>query len=491
MTIVVSEAVPTGVRRIVRADVVLAVLLLAQLVLRVLLYPRVQDVHYIGDEKSYVDAARALSNLVRDTVGPTPVDLDEVRRNVVASGWFMPGMSVLLTPLLLVEPQASIPLVRGYLDVATGVLFLLAVLDVRRVLGPWYAVVLAVLGLVPMWLLFAATAYGDLTAGLLLVLLMTRLVAALRLLRAGTLAPRHGIGIGLLAIAVLYVRPSAMPVAVALLALLLLAAVVLSRGGARRRSVTAAVVAFVAFGAVLLPWSVFASQTLGGRVLTTTSVPLGLGATFGDKDKRCFGPCDPDASIWYGPVRYGREVARVTGRSEITVQKQAAQYAMQDVTTGSYARDVLADFDRYLHEPAHYSIAYHPPGKTHDWVQRAVVRWTERMFRLLVRGGAAALLLVRRRTFTDQALSVVTKIALAGLLLQPFLHVSGARYWPTAAPVAALGLGMLGSALLALRPGAAPARVGDAAPVRLFTVLQACCAVTVVAVWVALHVLAG
>ena len=82
-------------------------------------------------------------------------------------------------------------------------------------------------------------------------------------------------------------------------------------------------------------------------------------------------------------------------------------------------------------------------------------------------------------------------VAVSGLLFQPFVHVSGARYWPTAAPVAALGLAMLGSALLALRPGAVPARVGDAAPVRLFTVLQACRAVTVVAVWVALHVLAG
>ncbi|WP_344047168.1 hypothetical protein [Nocardioides panacihumi] len=487
-----SPAIPTRVRRIARADLVLAVLLLAQLVLRVLLYPRVQDVHYIGDEKAYVDAARALSNLVRDVVGPTPVDLGEVRRNVVASGWFMPGMSVLLTPLLLVEPHASIPLVRGYLDVATGVLFLLAVLDVRRVLGPWYAVVLAVFGLVPMWLLFAATAYGDLTAGLVLVLLMTRLVAALRRVRLGTLAPLNGVGLGLLAIAVLYLRPSAMPLAIGLLLLLLLCAVWLSRGRARLRSVAAALIAVAVFGAVLLPWSVLASQTLGGRVLTTTSVPLGLGATFGDRDKRCFGPCDPDASLWYGPVRYGREVARATGRSEVTVQQQAARYAMQDVTTGSYARDVLADFDRYLHEPAHYSVAYHPPGKSDDSVQRAVVTWTERMFRLLMLGGAAVLLLVRRRDFTDQALSVVAKVALAGLLFQPFVHVSGARYWPTAAPVAALGLAMLGSALLALRPGAAaPARVGDAAPVRLFTVLQACCAVTVVAVWVALHVLAG
>src|SRR5688572_5979547 len=105
-----------------RSTRVLVVLGCAHVVVKLALFPLVAHAPLVGDEASYVDGARALSNLVRDLGGLGPIDGDELRQNVVGSGWFMPGMSLLLTPLFVVDPDASITMIRAYLGVATTVL---------------------------------------------------------------------------------------------------------------------------------------------------------------------------------------------------------------------------------------------------------------------------------------------------------------------------------------------------------------------------------
>ncbi len=64
---------------------------------------------------------------------------------MVGNGWFMPGMSLVLTPLFLVLPDASMESVRGYLGLVSTGLFLYAAWQVRRVLGPAAALCFAVL----------------------------------------------------------------------------------------------------------------------------------------------------------------------------------------------------------------------------------------------------------------------------------------------------------------------------------------------------------
>lgn len=427
----------TGPRALSRADVVLLALAAAHVVVKLALFFQLSKAPVVGDEAAYVDGARALSNLVRDLSAFGPVDTAELQRSVVGSGWFMPGMSIVLTPLFVVDPDASITAIRAYLGVVSTLLLLFTVVSVRRVLGDVYAAVLLVFpGLVPMWLLFSYAAWGDLCAGLLVVLLIVQLIAVSRSVRHGA-APtlRDGVKIGLLAIAVVYARSSTSVLVVALCAVIGVAVLVLLRGAERLRAVGSLAVSGVVFLALLAPWSVFASQTLGGRVITTTSVPVVMANTFGDRERLCFGPCDPESTIWFTPLRYSREVAAATGRSEVEVQQQMSAYARADVTPHSYAGDVLANLGRYALDPAGFAPYLASPGNGSGTVVTLVQTVTVVMFFALLAVTLAMLVTVVRRRGDAPWLSMLLKVALAGLLIQPFVHLCGSRYWTTAAPL--------------------------------------------------------
>ena len=399
----------------------------------------------IGDETSYVDAGRALSNAVRDAARLGPFDTTELRLSVVSSGWFMPGMGVLLAPLFTVDPDASVAAVRLYLGVVTTLMLVAAALRVRTLLGDPYALALLVFpGLVPMWVVFSTGAWGDLAAGIVLAVLAAEGAVMLRGITEGR-APtlRDGVRLGLLAVAMLYLRSSTSILAGGLFVLLGLAALVLLRGAQRRRGIAALVAGGVCFLAVLAPWSIAASRTLGDRVITTTSVSNVLGNTFGDRDELCFGPCDPGSTIWFNPLRYSREVGRATGLSELEVQHQMSAYARRDVTTGSYLRDVARNLGHYLEGPAGFTRFMHDPATDLGWLRWLIVALTDLMFYPMVAVGLLVLVVARRRPLPEQALPIVLKVALAALLLQPFVHQAGSRYWPTAAPIVSLGLVML------------------------------------------------
>ncbi|MSZ77431.1 MAG: hypothetical protein F2667_10030, partial [Actinobacteria bacterium] len=448
-----------------RGDRAIAVLVGLHLVLLGLLVTQVRGGPLIGDETAYVDAGKALSNLVRDLVALGPVDTREMRLSVVASGWFMPGMGALLAPLFVVVPDASVLTIRIYLAlVSTGVL-LWAALAVRRALGQRFAVAVLVLpGLVPMWALYSSAAWGDTLAGVVLVVLVAELVACLRRVLDGV-APslREGARLGLLAIATVYLRSSTSLVVVGLLVVLALTVALSLRQRVRRRGLGAVALAAACFVAVLLPWSIAASQTLGGRVLTTTSVPTVLANTFGDYREGCFGECDPGSTIWFSPLRYAREVGRATGLSEMEVAQQMSAYALRDVTARSYAGDVVDNTYRYTSGPARFSRYLRAPGETGGVGHLLVVGVTETMLYPLWVVGGLLLLLVRRRGRDEQVLSLVLKLGLLALLSQVFVHQAGPRYWPTAAPL--LGL----ATVLLLDTVRVPARLDG---LRSLTVLQ-------------------
>ncbi|HTW14365.1 MAG TPA: hypothetical protein VMF51_04490 [Nocardioides sp.] len=480
--------------RIGRADWVLVVLLGAHVLLQVLMFRHSSGADPVGDEKAYLDAARSLSNALRDLGSFGPVDGADLERNVVGNGWFMPGMSLLLTPLFLVLPDASMESVRGYLGLVSTALFLYAAWQVRRVLGPAAALCFAVLpGLIPAFALFGVAAWGDLNAGLVLVVVLLRAVELARVVAAGSVPTvRQVAGLAGWAVAALYLRSSMMPALVTLGLLAGATALWAFRGRERRRAVLAVLAGVVVFVSVLLPWSLLASASLGGRVVTTTSVPLALANTFGDRDEFCFGPCDPAGTIWFNPVQYSREVARATGRSELEIQEQMSAYARRDVTLHSYAGDVLENLERYRTDPAFY-LDYLPYDKEADRFEEESRDVTDRFFTLGTIVVVLALLLVSRGPRDRQVQVLLVKVALGGLLFQPFVHMAGSRYWTTAAAVAGLALGVLVTWGLDLlrelrrpRPGGPPDDTG----LRVLTLLQALLAVGAVGALAGLHLLA-
>lgn len=468
-----------------RPQRILVGLVAAVVLLRIGLFPGVAGTPVYGDEAYYVDGARALSNLVRDLVSFTAPDTAELSQNVAGNGWFMPGMSVLLTPLFVIVPQAPIELVRAYLGVASTVLLLLAVLGVRRHLGRVAAgAVLVVPGLIPMYAVFGFAAYGDLIAGLLVVMLLTQAVALLRRTRLtdGGEHPdpappwRGGIHLGLLAIAAVYFRSSVSILVVGVLGVTLLAGLLLARAQWRRLTATM-LAAAAAFVVLLAPWSAYASHELGGRVLTTTSVPTVLANTFGDRDDVCYGECDPGSSIWFSPLRYSREVARATGISEMQAAAEMSLYARADVTAESYARDVLGNLARYLRNPAGFARIFESPTAPYP-IAEVVGALTYLMAFPAFLVGLVMLLHVERRGAGAQVRSLLVKIAIGALLVQPFVHIAGSRYWMTLAPLLGLSAALLHDAA---RSRGRPVE-GEVAGLVWLTRLQVVLVVSVVAV---------
>jgi hypothetical protein len=422
----------------------------AHVVLALLLLVRVWHLPVIGDEAQYVDGAKALGNLVRDWGALRSPDTVELERSVVASGWFMPGMSVVLAPLYLLVPDAPIGVARAYLAVFHTLLFFAAVRATYRTFGHRYAAALLVFpGLVPLWILFGSGAWGDLAAGMLVVLLLCEVVTLYRGFLLGR-APGWGDGLrfGLLAIATLYLRASAVPLLAGLFALFLLGLVVFLRGRVRLRAAGALLLAVAAFVAVLLPWSLFASQTLGSRVVTTTTLPTVLAQSFGDREQTCYGPCDPGSTLWFAPVRYARETSRSSGVGEAVVLEQMSAYALRDVTLTGYARDVGAGFGRYTLQVSGYEFWFRPGSTRHvvgpiDVVTPFLHAGTWLLYGPAALCGLAGMFAVTRGPRDRQLTLVAVKLFTAALLLFPFVHVGSSRYWPTYAPLLAFAAVLL------------------------------------------------
>lgn len=426
-------------RRLPPAPVLLGWLIALHVVLKIVVFPFVISAPPHGDEHAYLNGGMALSNLVRDLFGFTSPDQAELDRNLVASGWFMPGMSILVTPLYVLFPDAGPVLLRGYLGLVTLVLFIAVLRAVVRTLGHRWAIALAVFpGLVPMWVVFTYGAWGDLNAGLVLVLVVLKVVEIGRGLRrdeAPTL--RDGVVLGLLSVVTLYLRSSTAILLAGLGAVTLVAAVIMLRGRVRGRAVASASIAAALFFLLLAPWSVYASDVLGARVLTTTTVPTVKANTFGDRSEVCFGRCDPDSTLWFRPLRYAREVGRATDTSEVEVLQQMSGYALQDVTLGGYLDQVDHNLAAYSLQPAVFVIHMSPDegrgwvGTTGGWIIKVTTWLTYFPALLLV---AAFLLTPVRRSLEARVLDVLIKLSLGALLVQPFVHVAGGRYWTTAAP---------------------------------------------------------
>ncbi|WP_183094284.1 hypothetical protein [Nocardioides stalactiti] len=440
MSDLVTRAVVRVRERLPRPEVLLVWLLVAHVVMKLLIFPLTMHAPAYNDEQQYYDGARALSNLVRDVFAFQSPDGAELEHNVVGSGWFMPGMAVVMTPLFVVVPDAGEALCRAYLGLTSLLLLLWAVRSVRKRLGPGYAALLVAFpALLPSWVFMSFTAYGDPPSGLVLIVLVAHIVDMLRRFRAGE-PPRirEALQLGLLATVVLYLRSSTSIVLAALGLVTLVAALVLLRGARRWRALGAAGLAGVVFLMLLAPWSMAASKALDTRVVTTTTVPISLANTFGDREQVCFGKCDPDSFLWFRPLRYAREVGQATGTSEVEVEKQMSDYALRDLERRDYARQAWWNIGSYFFIPSNFVRYLTPPegrgtlGKIGQGLVYGATYVYYVPFLVLM---LLSMLFVQLRSLEAQILDTLTKISLLTLFVQPFVHVAGSRYWTTAGPL--------------------------------------------------------
>ena len=430
----------------VNPSTVILVLVVAHVLLKLALLPIALRTPMQGDEGAYHTGAQALADAIRAFFAGNDISGSELQAAVIDRGWFMPGVSLALTPLYLVAPDAGLEAARLYVGVLTLVVFLLGVRALARVAGRKYAAALLVFpGLVPLWVLFSYTSWGDLAAGLVLILLVAALVKVWRRLDGGeAVRIRDGALVGLLLISTLYLRSSVLPLVLAVLLLSVVTVACRTRGASLARSLASCAVAAATFVALLFPWSYAVSQAFGSPVTTTTTVPISMAYAFGDHDELCSGPCR-GGNPWYAMTDYAAEVAERTGQNELEVQQEMSDHALRDVTPGSYAAAVLDNFDRYMLDPTGFEPLFRVPADTDDFVPRPpgpvseTIVWTTKILFFSVLGLAAlGILLVRRLPRVAQVIALLAGILGGALMSQPFVHVGSPRYWPVYAPMMAL-----------------------------------------------------
>ncbi|MDN5744146.1 MAG: hypothetical protein L0H31_03375, partial [Nocardioidaceae bacterium] len=139
----------------------------------------------------------------------------------------------------------------------------------------------------------------------------------------------------------------------------------------------------------------------------------------------------------FRPVRYAREVGAATGTSEVDVLKVMSDYALRDVTLAGYLGQVDHNLAAYSLIPTTFVDHLEPedgrsvPGIGWAWAVK-IGTWLSYYPLLLL--AAASLLTFARRSLEARLLDVAVKLSIGALLVQPFVHISGGRYWTTAAP---------------------------------------------------------
>jgi predicted membrane protein len=186
-------------------------------------------------------------------------------------------------------------------------------------------------------------------------------------------------------------------------------------------------------------------------------------------------------------LRYSREVARSPGISEMEAAAEMSAYARADVTPQTYAHDVLVNLGRYLRNPAGFSKLLESPTTPYPTAEVVAVLTYLMVFPAFA-VGLAMLLVVTRRDAYSQTQSLLLKVAIGALLMQPFVHIGGSRYWTTLGPLLGLSAAVL---YAAARPAAGTSgRITGGAPVGWLTGLQALLAGAVVVIAGAVVVLA-
>ncbi len=431
---------------------------------------------FSGDEGAYRRAAVAIAEFITGNIGA-----GRAAEIVVGNGWFMPGVPIALTPLVLATGGAALGAVRIYITLLNFALWVWAIRECGSRLGALFGFAMLVFPAICLtWLFFKSAIWGDLPAGLVMAIAVARLYTI-----AIALKQREAVGwtafvqLGAVLALAVYFRGSlhlfSLAVAIFLAAI---AAIFFDRTHIRRQTLALGAGA-ATFLLLLAPWMITASTLLKAPVITTTTINLSLGITFGDQDKVCFGPC-PEGNIWYKSAAFSRELAEKTGRSELDVQREMAANALAGLTVQSYVSKVRRHFFSFLLAPHGFNGRFIGASEFVTNRMRSPVgfisKWLNNVpYFIFFAFAIIANFHVERKSGRSQILGLMLKMGFLSLLVQPFIHPSHPRYWVTFAPLMAISAGYV---LTAFRSGMAVpymSRASDQAdaPSTFLTILQA------------------
>lgn len=394
-----------------------------------------------GDEGHYVNGAQAISRFLTFR----GVSFDQMLRQIVGAGWFMPGMSLALVPVYAVDSGVGIPIIRLVMSVLTFLLWIWAIREVGSVFGRWLATALLIFPpLVGIWQLFSAAIWADLSAGLVLIVVLVRTYSIARHAFADWyFSPRDLVMLELVLALLIYLRGSMFLVAIAVHIFLFALLVISGKFNLLVRRSLMLAAGGLLLVVTILPWSFAATHVLGSTVFTTSTIPLSLGITFGDSKEICFGSC-PGRNVWTSSVAFSRAYARQNGISQIEAQRKMAAHALTGLTVESYLRQVRSNLISFVFYPDSFAARFLSLSKlglgkeTIGWLIKFFKYTTQAIYFPFLFGLVAANFLMFTRSSGAQIASLCLKMFTLCIFVQPFVHPSHSRYWPSFAPLMAI-----------------------------------------------------
>ena len=230
----------------------------------------VRHLDLIGDERYYVRVAKRTGRFLKGRV-----TWDDALNIMTARAWFMPGTGIHAMPAEYFTDRVDyVRMWMGVMDL--GFLFVATGLVARRFGRKFAAVFLLLIGLWPSTAVSSFTLWGESHGSLLLLisfLLLVEVSDKLDTWRPLTIA-LGAVGVGVILGWAVYLRP---PFAVQLLAVVIVVIVtVFGRRGVSWGRAALLLLAIPAAIAVILPWSIAASDKVGGTVFTTVTFNVNL-----------------------------------------------------------------------------------------------------------------------------------------------------------------------------------------------------------------------
>jgi hypothetical protein len=397
-----------------------------------------------GDEGTYAETSKLIALFLRGG----GISLEDFQAGVVDNGWFMPGMPLILSPLYILVSNPDLTMIRAYVSIFTFMLWLWALREIHLNLGSTYSVVFIFFPVfVSTWQIFSTTIWGDLSGGLLAVIVLARSCQLInQMFTSHQILITKVLSLEFIMVGMVYMRGSLILVVIAIHILLITLALTLRNWRDRINCLKLLFAGLTVFFVTLLPWSITATHVLGSPVLTTSSLPLSFGVTFGNHDQLCFGKCR-SGNIWHSASDFSRRYASEHGVSEIQIQKMMATYAVRDLNIESYVNTVRGNFKNFVTRPYLFTKRFIRLSKKkysqsvknsiYSFFKYSTMLFYIPFFALLV----AMNLFIIRKPWNLGVVSLCIKTVTICLFVQPFLHPSHARYWVTYAPLMAIAGG--------------------------------------------------
>ena len=234
----------------------------------------------IGDEHFYWTRALDLLVLLENLGSPSHPGAIAALDHVIDRGWFLPGLSIILLPVRALALETE--MARLYIGGINFFLYAFSVYAIDRVVGRRSSLLVAAIsGLFPVCVAYSFFFWGQLIAGQLIVLLLLGLILIHRALERARPLHLPAVAIGLMLVAIVYVRANFILIVPTVFGILLAQHLLLFEPRtAIAKFAPVALIAAAVFIAGLAPWSATLSSRMGGFYLTTTSVDLNRIITF-------------------------------------------------------------------------------------------------------------------------------------------------------------------------------------------------------------------